>query len=50
MEFPPVLLLGDFVETAGNGGSSTSESVRRGSGAWVGGRLAAVISDNRPPG
>lgn len=50
IEFPPVLLLGEFVETAGNGGSSTSESVRMGSGAWVGGRLAAVISCNRPPG
>lgn len=47
MEFPPGLELG---ETAGKGGSSTSESVRTGSGAWVGGRLAGAISCNRAPG
>lgn len=49
--FPPSLGLGELTETAaGNGGSSTSESFRSGSGAWAGGIVSTVINCSRPPG
>lgn len=47
---PPALGLGELTETAGKGGSSTSESFRIRSGAWTGGSVSAVITCSRPPG